>query len=194
MTDKQKRYVDFINNFIQEHGYPPTVRELAKGVGVASTSGVKKMLDRLTSSGIIRRKENMARGININIPKKIPMLGRIKAGIPTFSEENIEKFIDLDPYLNNKEIFFLKAEGDSMIEAGIFDGDYLLVKKTQLLNSGDIGIFRLNGEVTVKKFFNHDKVVKLLPANSSYSEIIVKEVDSFEVIGKVIVLLRNIGE
>jgi repressor LexA len=194
MTDKQKKYANFIASFVKEHGYPPTIREIAKGVGVRSTSGVKKMLDKLTLSGVIKKRENMARGININSHKKIPLLGRIKAGIPAFSEENIEKYIDIYSIVDQKDIFFLKAEGDSMIGVGIFDGDYLLVRKTQLLNNGDIGIFRLNGEVTVKKFFNHDKVVKLLPANSNYSEIIVKEIDSFEIIGKVIVLLRNIGE
>jgi len=90
MTDKQKKYLEFIDNFLKEYGYPPTVREIAKGVGVSSTSGVKKMLDKLSISGAIRRKENMARGININATKQIPLLGRIKAGIPTFSEENIE--------------------------------------------------------------------------------------------------------
>lgn len=193
MTDKQKRYVDFINNFIKEHGYPPSVREIAKGVGVASTSGVKKMLDKLTSSGIIRRKENMARGININVLKRIPLLGRIKAGIPTFSEENIEKFIDLDPYLNNEEIFFLKAEGDSMIEAGIMEGDYLLVKKAQTLNNSEIGIFRINGEVTVKRFYKNDGNIKLLPSNLKYKEIQVREGDEFEIVGKVVALLRNLG-
>jgi repressor LexA len=193
MTDKQKRYVDFISDFIKEHGYPPSIREIAKGVGVTSTSGVKKMLDKLTFSGIIRRKENMARGININVLKKIPLLGRIKAGIPTFSEENIEKFIDLNPYLNNEEIFFLKAEGDSMIEAGIMDGDYLLVKKTQTLNNSEIGIFRINGEVTVKRFYKSDGNIKLLPSNLRYKEIHVREGDEFEIVGKVVALLRNLG-
>lgn len=193
MTDKQKRYVDFISDFIKEHGYPPSIREIAKGVGVTSTSGVKKMLDKLTFSGIIRRKENMARGININVLKKIPLLGRIKAGIPTFSEENIEKFIDLNPYLNNEEIFFLKAEGDSMIEAGIMEGDYLLVKKTQTLNNSEIGIFRINGEVTVKRFYKNDGNIKLLPSNLRYKEIQVREGDEFEIVGKVVALLRNLG-
>lgn len=193
MTDKQKKYLEFIDNFLKEYGYPPTVREIAKGVGVSSTSGVKKMLDKLSISGAIRRKENMARGININATKQIPLLGRIKAGIPTFSEENIEKLIDLTPCLQEKDIFFLKAEGDSMIEAGIFDGDYLLVKKVQVLNNNDIGIFRLNGEVTVKNYFIQNGCIKLLPANPNYEPIEVKEDDVFEIVGKVIILIRSFG-
>jgi repressor LexA len=193
MTDKQRKYVNFIDNFVKEHGYPPTVREIAKGVGVASTSGVNKMLDKLAFSGVIKKRGNMARSININLHKQIPLLGRIKAGKPTFSEENIEKFINLNSYMNEEGIFFLKAEGDSMIGAGIFDGDYLLVKKLQVLNDNDIGIFRLNGEVTVKTFSKQNEKVKLLPANSKYQTIDIKENDVFEIIGKVVILLRDFG-
>jgi repressor LexA len=193
VTDRQKKYLEFIDNFLKEYGYPPTVREIAKGLGVSSTSGVKRMLDKLAFSGAIKKKENMARGININSITQIPLLGRVKAGIPTLSEENIEKLIDLSSFFKEDNIFFLKAEGDSMIGAGIFDGDYLLVKKLQVLNDNDIGIFRLNGEVTVKSFFKQNERIKLLPANPNYEPIEIKENDAFEIIGKVIILIRSFG-
>ncbi|MDY6821410.1 MAG: transcriptional repressor LexA [Deferribacterota bacterium] len=194
MTSKQKKYIEFINSFIEKNDYPPTIREIALGLGVSSTSSVKKMLDRLKAVGAIEKKTNKARGLEVK-KKGIPLIGRIRAGVPTFSEENIEKFINIESLCRGSDVFFLKAEGDSMVERGIFEGDYLMVKKTMILNNNDIGIFRINGEVTVKTFSikKNPKEIRLIPANAKYSIININKEDDFEIVGKVILILRDLG-
>ncbi len=156
MTDRQKKFLDFIEGFINENGYSPSIREIAKGMGLSSTSSVKKMLDRLTDGGFLNRSSSIARGIDMP-SRGIPVVGSIKAGVPVTAEENIEGYMKLDRLtIRSGGHFFLKVDGDSMKDEAILDGDYVLIKPSPVISSGQIGgAFRVNGEVTLKTY-RHD--------------------------------------
>ncbi|TYC03414.1 MAG: repressor LexA [Kosmotoga sp.] len=192
LTGRQKEFVLFIKNFLGEYGYPPSVRDIAKGMGITSISSVKKMLDRLAEAGVIKKDSSKARGIELIYHGGIPLLGRIKAGTPVFSEENIEGYVDLAGKFNNTEnLFCLKVEGDSMIDKGIFEGDTAVIKKQPDINEGETGAFRINDEVTLKTFARKEDCIFLIPANKRYQSIRVTAEDSFEVIGKLQFVVKD---
>lgn len=191
LTNRQKEFFLFIKNFLDEYGYPPSVRDIAKGMGVTSISSVKKMLDRLAEAGIIKKDSSKARGIEL-INRGVPLLGRIKAGTPVFSEENIEGYVELaEKFKNTQNLFCLKVEGDSMIDKGIFEDDTAVIKKQPDINEGETGAFRINDEVTLKTFAGKEGYILLIPANKRYQSIRVTSKDSFEVIGKLIFVLKD---
>lgn len=190
MTDRQKKFIDFIENFIRSNGYSPSVREIAKGLGLSSTASVKKMLDRLSESGLINRSGSIARGIEVPAAG-IPVLGRIKAGVPVTAEENIEGYMKLDRLtIRSGGHFFLRVDGDSMKDEAILDGDLVLIKPSPVISNGQIGAFRINGEVTLKTFRHNSEGVFLMPANDDFSPIPVGEYDQFEVIGTLKMVIR----
>lgn len=190
MTDRQRKFMEFIENFIQNRGYSPSVREIAKGLGLSSTASVKKMLDRLTEQGLLRRSDSIARSIELPI-KGIPVLGRIKAGVPVTAEENIEGYMKLDRLtIKSGGHFFLKVDGDSMKDEAILDGDMVLIKPSPVISSGQIGAFRINGEVTLKTFRQNAEGIFLMPANDEFEPIPVGEYDEFEVIGTLKMVIR----
>jgi len=192
LTDRQKEFFLFIKNFLDEYGYPPSVRDIAKGMGITSISSVKKMLDRLVEAGVIKKDSSKARGIELIYHRGVPLLGRIKAGVPVFSEENIEGYIDLaEKFKNTENLFCLKVEGDSMIDKGIFEGDTAVIKKQPDINEGETGAFRINDEVTLKTFARKEGCILLIPANKRYKSIRVTSTDSFEVIGKLKFVLKD---
>jgi repressor LexA len=158
-------------------------------MGISSTASAKKMLDRLTDKGFIRRSSSTARGIELVRGNSVPVLGRIKAGMPVMSEENLEGFISLKD-INTKDRFFLKVEGESMKDKGILDGDFALLRPSPVIENGQTGAFRLNGEVTLKTFKRDGSGAFLLPANPDYPVIPVMEYDEFEVIGVLVMVLR----
>ena len=188
MTDRQKMFMQFIDKFIRDNGYSPSVREIAKGMGLSSTASVKNMLDRLTQSGALRRTENIARGLE-KPSHGIPVLGRIKAGLPVTSEENVEGYIRLDKPIGDDH-FFLRVDGDSMKDKAILDGDCVLIRLTNQVTSGQMGAFRINGEVTLKTFERTSAGVFLMPANPDFAPIPVGEYDDFRVIGTVKMVIR----
>ncbi|PLX65752.1 MAG: repressor LexA [Denitrovibrio sp.] len=190
MTDRQQKFIKFIESFIRDNGYSPSIREIAKGMGLSSTASVKKMLDRLADSGLLNRSGNIARGIEI--PEKgIPVIGRIKAGVPVEAAENVEGYMKLDRLtIRSGGHFFLKVDGDSMKEEAIVDGDYVLIKPSPVISNGQIGAFRINGEVTLKTFRQNAEGVYLMPANEEFEPIPVGEYDDFEVIGHLKMVLR----
>jgi len=191
LTNRQKEFFLFIKNFLDEYGYPPSVRDIAKGMGVTSISSVKKMLDRLAEAGIIKKDSSKARGIEL-INRGVPLLGRIKAGTPVFSEENIEGYVELaEKFKNTQNLFCLKVEGDSMIDKGIFEDDTAVIKKQPDINEGETGAFRINDEVTLKTFARKEGCILLIPANKRYKSIRVTSTDSFEVIGKLKFVLKD---
>jgi repressor LexA len=191
MTDRQKKFVEFIEGFMADNGYSPSIREIAKGLGLSSTASVKKMLDRLTDGGFLNRSDNIARGIDLP-SKGIPILGRIKAGVPVTAEENIEGYMVLDRLtIRSGGHFFLKVDGDSMKDEAILDGDLVLIKPSKTAENGQIGAFRINGEVTLKTFRKNAEGVFLMPANEAFEPIRVGEYDDFEVIGVLKMLLRQ---
>ncbi|WP_022849832.1 transcriptional repressor LexA [Limisalsivibrio acetivorans] len=189
-TEKQKRFLDYIENFSDTYGYSPSVREIAGGLGLSSTASVKKMLDRLEERGFIRRGgSGTARGIELLRGRSFPVLGRIQAGVPVTAEENIEGYISLKDKAH-RDCFFLKVEGESMKDKGILDGDFALIRPVPVVNSGKIGVFRLNGEVTLKTFRKGPEGVFLLPANEDFEPIPVGEYDEFETVGSLVMVVR----
>lgn len=194
MTDKQEKLLNFISEYIKENGYSPSIREIGKNLGVKSPSAVKVMIDRLEKNGYLNRSTGVARSLTpvVNNNKGVPVLGHIVAGVPVTAEENIEGYIQLDGLVKHSDnLFFLIVDGYSMKDKGILPGDYVLIKPTNSINNGQIGVFRINGEVTLKTYSRNRDGVFLLPANDSFSPISVTEDDDFEVIGSYVMLIRT---
>jgi len=189
MTERQQKFVEFIEQFEMDMGYSPTMREIAAGMGLKSVSSVKKMLDRLESLGVIRKPTGKARGIELTHGFSVPVVGRVKAGVPVMAEENIEGYIPVKK-LVQKGCFFLKVEGDSMKDKGINEGDFAMIKPARTIEKGQIGVFRINGEVTLKTFMKKMEKYVLQPENEDYRDIPVEEHDDFEVIGVLTMLVR----
>lgn len=194
MTRKQERLLNFIVKFHEDYGYSPSVREIAQGLGVSSPSAVKVMLDRLQEQGVLNKSSGVARSISLpenNSEKGIPVIGHIAAGTPVMAEENIEGYIPVREFLKNSNGgFFLIVDGYSMKDKGILPGDYVFIQPCSEIGNGQIGAFRINGEVTLKTFRRIDGSVYLEPANSDFRPIQITVEDSFEVIGRYIMLLR----
>ncbi|MCB4204212.1 transcriptional repressor LexA [Deferribacterales bacterium Es71-Z0220] len=191
MTKEERKNIilNFVDNFLADNGYPPSIREICRGTGINSTSVVKKILDQLKDEGKIKKANQLARGILLN--REIPILGKIKAGTPVISEENIEGYVNLDTLTNIQNSFFLKIEGDSMKNINILDGDLALIRQQNILNNNEIGAFRINGEVTLKRIKIDKNKIILRPENENYEDIIINETDNFEVIGKLIYVLKD---
>jgi repressor LexA len=207
LTDRQEKILSFIQQFQQESGYPPTLREIGKHFGISSTFGVKRHLDALVKKGYLNILGNASRGISINKDElfnpepinisekesnKIPIIGRVAAGSPILAEENIEGSVLIDQTFLKKSdnCFALKVKGDSMIDAGIFDGDLVIVSPQMAANNGDIIVARISDEVTVKIYEFKNQVVKLIPQNKDYNPIVVENKEEFSIVGKVTGVLR----
>lgn len=195
--DKQSEILDFIRKEIIDKGYPPSVREICSGVGLRSTSTVHGHLERLEKKGFIRRDPTKPRAIEIvdeyNIKKEminIPVLGKVTAGQPILAVENIEDVfpIPMDFIQSNSQSFILKVQGESMIEAGILDGDFLIIEQRMTAENGDIVVALIEDEATVKTFYKEDGYIRLQPENSTMSPIILNDV---KILGKVIGLFRK---
>jgi len=203
LTDRQKEILTFIKQFTMESGYPPTLREIGKNFQISSTFGVKRHLEALVKKGFINIESNASRGISM-IRKnsddfvegnwsdesafvKIPVLGRVAAGIPINAVENHEGSLVVDPsFLKKSEnAFALRVKGDSMINAGINDKDLVIVSPNEQAKNGDIIVALINDEVTVKKFEIINNKIRLIAENNAYQPIEVKSQDDFKVVGKV---------
>jgi len=198
LNKRQQDILEFIQRNIHSKGYPPSVREIGKAVGLSSSSTVHGHLNQLEEKGYIRRDPTKPRAIEIldwhSTPKKmvqVPLVGKITAGNPILAVENIEDTFPLPFELvgTEEDVFMLTVSGESMIEAGIMDGDLLIVKKQSYANNGDIVVALLNDEATVKRFFKEKNVIRLQPENRYMEPIYAKEV---AILGKVIGLYRNI--
>lgn len=203
LTERQEKIFIFIQEYQQENGYPPTLREIGKKFDILSTFGVKRHLEALTKKGYLNILSNASRGISINKNEsesldlinyqevnnisKIPIIGRVAAGSPITAEENVEGSIVIDPAFIKKDedSFALKVKGDSMIEAGIFEGDLVIISPKAIVKNGDMIVARLEDEVTVKIYENKNSIVKLIPQNKNYQTIIVKNKNEFSIVGKV---------
>lgn len=206
LSTRQAAILDFIKEQVKERGYPPSVREIGEAVGLASSSTVHGHLSRLEKKGYIRRDPTKPRAIEIlgegeeaNVHPafissflQVPIIGKVTAGEPITAVENVEDYFPLpDQFGTSQEnMFMLVIQGDSMIEAGIFDKDYVIVKKQQVANNGDIVVAMTeDGDATVKRFYKERDHFRLQPENSSLEPIILKEVS---ILGKVIGVFRNI--
>ncbi|WP_226681375.1 transcriptional repressor LexA [Sutcliffiella horikoshii] len=200
LSKRQQDILDYIKKEVQAKGYPPSVREIGEAVGLASSSTVHGHLARLESKGLIRRDPTKPRAIEIMedemVPKisavNVPIIGKVTAGQPITAIENVEDYFPLpDRYISpDEQVFMLEVMGDSMIEAGILDGDYVIVRQQQSANNGDIVVAMTEeDEATVKRFFKEKDYIRLQPENSTLEPIIVRNVS---ILGKVIGVYRNI--
>ena len=208
LTERQEEIFTFIQQYQQESGYPPTLREIGKRFGISSTFGVKRHLEALTKKGYVNILSNASRGISINREdfettnaisfteintlNKIPIIGRVAAGSPILAEENIEGSIVIDPGFLKKDAdsFALKVKGDSMIEAGIFEDDLVIISPKALAVNGDIIVARVDDEVTVKIYENKNQQIRLIPRNKMFEPIVIKNTNEFSIVGKVTGVLR----
>ena len=199
LTDKQQQILEFIKHRILEKGYPPAVREICQAVQLRSTSSVHSHLETLERKGYIRRDPTKPRAIEIidddfNLSRKeivhIPIVGTITAGEPILAVENIEDYFPMQPdFISSKNTFMLHVRGESMINAGILDGDMVIVQQQPTAENGDIVVAMIEDSATVKRFYKEDGYCRLQPENDSMDPIIVPEVS---IIGKVIGLYRSI--
>ncbi|ABV62364.1 MULTISPECIES: transcriptional repressor LexA [Bacillus] len=205
MTKLSKRQLDiltFIKEEVKSKGYPPSVREIGEAVGLASSSTVHGHLARLETKGLIRRDPTKPRAIEVldeeelNIPKSavmnVPVIGKVTAGLPITAVENVEEYFPLPETFAapDEQVFMLEIMGESMIDAGILDKDYVIVRQQSTANNGDIVVAMTEeDEATVKRFYKEDTHFRLQPENPSMEPIILQNVS---ILGKVIGVFRNI--
>ncbi|RQD67206.1 MAG: transcriptional repressor LexA [Tindallia sp. MSAO_Bac2] len=201
LTAKQKSVLDFLKEVVHKRGYPPSVRETCEAVGLKSTSTVHSHLTNLEKKGYIKRDPTKPRAIEImdyphqeqSFKKRmvnVPLVGKVTAGQPILANENIEDVFPLpqDFLETSEDVFLLQVEGSSMVEAGILDGDSVIVKKQSTAQNGDIVVALLDDEATVKRFYKEKKGFRLQPENSAMEPFYVSEV---VILGKIIGLLRR---
>ncbi|AVM23969.1 MULTISPECIES: transcriptional repressor LexA [Bacillus] len=205
MTKLSKRQLDiltFIKEEVKSKGYPPSVREIGEAVGLASSSTVHGHLARLETKGLIRRDPTKPRAIEVldeeemNIPKSavmnVPVIGKVTAGLPITAVENVEEYFPLPETFAapDEQVFMLEIMGESMIDAGILDKDYVIVRQQSTANNGDIVVAMTEeDEATVKRFYKENTHFRLQPENPSMEPIILQNVS---ILGKVIGVFRNI--
>jgi len=197
ITDKQREILEYIKETILKKGYPPAVREICEAVRLKSTSSVHSHLEQLEKNGYIRRDPTKPRTIEIiddtfNLARReivnVPLLGTVAAGAPILAQENIENYFPIPvEMLPNKEIFMLKVKGDSMIDAGIYNGDRVIVAKADTARNGEIVVALVDDSATVKTFYKEKGRFRLQPQNASMDPIIL---DDVQILGKVIGLFR----
>ncbi len=198
LTERQRKILQFLKRYVSRRGYPPTLREIAQNFRIKWTQGIEKHLRALQKKGYIKRSSG-ARSIEImgfSQGRSIPVVGTIAGGKPILAEENIEKTFALSQdLLSGKDNYFLKVEGDSMREAGILDGDYVLVRPQSMAEKGEIVAASIGDEATVKYFFPEKNRVVLKPANSDFEPLVLNEgSDDFRILGKVTLVLRILKE
>ncbi|MCB1700071.1 MAG: transcriptional repressor LexA [Pseudomonadales bacterium] len=174
LTSRQQQVLDLVRRHIDETGYPPTRADIARELGFKSANAAEEHLKALARKGAIEMIAGASRGIRLPESAGIPIVGRVAAGNPVLAEQNIEDYCDLPPsFFKPQADYFLMVQGDSMIDAGILDGDLLAVHSTQVANNGDIIVARIEDEVTVKRLHRTKQkhLLELLPENADYSPI-----------------------
>ncbi|MGI9860289.1 transcriptional repressor LexA [Moorella naiadis] len=201
LTPQLQMVLNYIRHFIEVNGYPPSIRDICKATGLRSSSTAYNYLNKLQKKGYIRRDPARSRAIELLTPYpaatqvknmvSVPLLGKITAGQPILAVENIEDVYPLPADLaGTKDAFMLQVRGDSMIEAGILDGDFLIVRPQDTAENGDIVAALLGDEATVKYFYRHPDHIELVPANSRMQPIITQEIT---ILGKVVGLYRRLA-
>lgn len=204
LTPRQLRILTVIKESVQRNGYPPSMREIGKAAGLASPSSVRHQLTNLEQKGWIRRDSQKGRAMEVIIPgedgsaealrvsptRNVPLVGRIAAGAPILAEQDVEDTFALPQQLvGDGDLFLLKVVGDSMVDAAICDGDFVVIRSQNTCEQGEIVAAMIDGEATVKTFKKRDGHVWLLPANSSYAPILG---DEATILGKVTAVLRSL--
>lgn len=203
LTKRQEEILNFIIRQVQKKGYPPSVREIGKAVGLSSSSTVHSHLTTLEEKGYLRRDPTKPRALEILGLRplelqartkrlcNIPLVGRIAAGTPILAQENIEDIFPLPiDFVRTENAFMLEVKGESMVGAGILSGDYVIVKQQPMADNGDIVVALMEDEATVKRFYKEKQGIRLQPENPALEPIITKDV---KILGKVIGVLRKIA-
>ena len=214
LTDRQREILDFITGSIRERGYPPTLREIGLHFGIRSTNGVNDHLRALEKKGHLQREDLKSRALRPVIGAasraraerqadkrasddiaEIPLVGRVAAGLPLLAVENVQDTVHVDRFFigQTREVFALRVKGDSMIEDGIHDGDFIFVRKQLQANRGDTVVAMIGDEATVKRYYPEGDTIRFQPANASMQPILVKKRDfkSVNLIGVVIGVYRK---
>jgi repressor LexA len=218
LTQRQREILDFISSSIVERGYPPTLREIGLHFNIRSTNGVNDHLKALEKKGHLRREDLKSRAMRPVLPDgtgeivpmrqltphsddddmlEVQIVGKVAAGLPILAHENVTDTVKVDKFLlgGHREVFGLRIVGESMIEDGIFDGDYVFVKKTAAANSGDIVVAMIEGEATVKRYYPEGDRIRFQPANQNMTAIIVRKADfkTVDIIGIVVGVYRKLS-
>ena len=208
MTARQEEIYEYIKKYSKENHMPPTVREIGNHFDISSTNGVRSILAALIKKGYINRSPRLSRGIEIvntkedsaakEVPSntiEIPIVGRVAAGTPILAVQNLEGTvtIDRDFLACRSDVFALRVKGDSMINAGIFDGDLIFARQQKTADLGEIVVAQIDNEATVKYYHPSSDHVELRPANPKYKPIIVNDKKDFSIAGRVIGVMRRVN-
>ena len=199
LTKRQQEIFDFVRRYVGEHGYPPTVRDIGKAVGLASSSTVHAHLANLEKHGLLRRDPTKPRAIEVLKdkakhaavgPGRLPVVGQVAAGQPVLAEENIEEYVPVPQIAGGDEgEFVLRVKGDSMKDAGILEGDFVIVRRQETAVDGDIVVALVGEEATVKRFFREKDHVRLQPENETMEPIRTRDA---QLLGRVVGLCRRV--
>lgn len=203
LTSRQELILDYLKASVESQGYAPTMREIGAAVGLTSSASVKYQLDILEEKGLIRRGDNSGRAIELVIPDAeigtvtsvdktqfIPLVGSIAAGVPITADQMVEETMPLpESLVGSGDLFMLRVKGESMIDAAICDGDYVVIRQQKDANNGEIVAAMIDGEATVKTFSRKGGHIWLLPANDNFAPI---DGDHCEILGKVTAVLRSL--
>ena len=199
LTKRQKEIFDFIRRYASKHGYPPTVREIGKAVGLGSPSTVHAHLANLEKIGLLRRDPTKPRAIELLVERAkravrgngLPLVGEVAAGEPVVAEERVDEYIDLPAQVGGEEgDFILRVKGDSMKGAGILAGDYVVVRAGEEASDGEIVVALVEDDATVKRFFRENGSIRLQPENSAYKPIRSPDI---RVLGTVVGMFRSLS-
>ena len=210
LTKRQQEIFDFIRSYSEKHGYPPTVRDIGKAVGLASSSTVHAHLSNLEKLGVLRRDPSKPRALELLDratrsagsavqeaigkvrPSGLPLVGAVAAGSPVLAEENIEEYVQVPQAAGGEDgEYVLKVRGDSMVDAGILEGDYVVVRRQEDARDGEIVVALVgDDEATVKRFFRESDHVRLQPENQAMEPILSEDV---QVLGRVVGLFRSVS-
>jgi repressor LexA len=198
LTKRQQEIFDFIKRYSARHGYPPTVRDIGKAIGLTSSSTVHAHLANLEKIGLLRRDPTKPRAMEVLVdkakkavaPAGLPLVGRVAAGQPILAEENIEDYVDVPPIAGGADgEYILQVAGDSMKNAGILEGDYVVVHSQETARDGEIVVALVGEEATVKRFFKESDHVRLQPENEALEPIRTRDV---RVLGRVVGVFRTV--
>ena len=199
LTKRQQEIFDYIRRYGAEHGYPPTVRDIGKAIGLTSSSTVHAHLANLEKVGLLRRDPTKPRALEILVdkakqvvsPSGLPIVGQVAAGEPMLAEENIEEYVPVPTIAGGDEgEFLLRVKGDSMKDVGILEGDHVVVRRQDTASDGEIVVALVDEEATVKRFFKEKDHVRLQPENEALEPILVRDV---EVLGRVVGVCRRVS-
>ena len=199
LTKRQREIFEYVKRYGEEHGYPPTVRDIGKAIGLTSSSTVHAHLANLEKLGLLRRDPTKPRAIEVLVdkakaavaPAGLPVVGQVAAGRPVLAEENIEEYIPVPQIAGGDEGgFVLRVKGDSMTGAGIFEGDYVVVRPQETADDGEIVVALVEDEATVKRFFREQDHVRLQPENDALEPIRSRDV---QLLGRVVGVCRRVS-